>query len=381
MKSGNVTVKILSYLMILSTFGLYGQEAGYIEYLSGMVNVQHKGEVSELLPEDIGYSVFEYDLISTGSDGLVELALDGVGSSGTKLTIHENTVFTVESGGRREYPDTRLKILKGSIGLRVTKLLHGSSLSVQTETASMGVRGTSFNIATGPDGSVLVVCSEGKVSCTGYKGDEYFAEPGTGVEKLPADDMGTIAVEKGTEEAYMASWVATRKEVFKSGAPIFVKAYWNQWKNIRGLYNSAYEKLIQKSALMQQYGLKALESGFQTTGDMVKVKTEVSAEVIEIRKFFSLYEQVFYRLSELEEYHRNGIGVVQLDKKTSSEAFFTDFRRKYDDYLRELAVTRYLMRMYLYINRAAGSLGHEGLIEDFFSDDPFGEGKPSGNPF
>ena len=380
--SNEAVIKILCCLFVLALpVAIAAQDVGFIEYLSGSVSVQHNGEVEDLATDDIGYSLFEYDLISTGSNGLVELVLDGVGSSGTKLTIHEDTVFTVETGGQRAYPDTKLKILKGSIGLRVTKLLNGSSLTVHTETAAMGVRGTSFNVVTGPDGSVLVVCSEGKVSCTGYKGDEFFAIPGTGVEKLPAENMGTVSVEKGSEEAFIQTWSQTRKDIFKSGARIFVKAYWSQWNNIRDLYSSAYNNLVKKSALIQQYGMKAEASGYETSGAMVKVKAEVSDEIIEIRKIFSLYEQVFYRLVELESYHNTGIGAVQLDKKTTSEAFFAGFSRKEAEYRSELAVTRYLLRMYLYINRAAGSIGDESLIEEFFTDDPLGDSKPSGNPF
>lgn len=116
--------------------------AGEVVYAHGLTSIQRAGEPARFVTK--GDAINEGDVISTGSKGFAVIGL----RDGTKMTLRPETSFAVEKfshGGKEEAGFFRL--LKG--GVRAVTGLIGKrnpqGMRVSTTTATIGIRGTSFD--------------------------------------------------------------------------------------------------------------------------------------------------------------------------------------------------------------------------------------------
>jgi len=116
--------------------------AGEVIYAHGITSAQRPGEAARFVTK--GDPISEGDVMSTGPKGFAVIGL----KDGTKMTLRPNTEFAVEKfshGGKEEAGFFRL--LKG--GVRAITGLIGKrnpqGMRVSTTTATIGIRGTSFD--------------------------------------------------------------------------------------------------------------------------------------------------------------------------------------------------------------------------------------------
>ena len=145
---------------------------GSISYVEGYVDLYRDGELLDWELVDIGFGVEEFDLIETGSDGMVEIDINLPSGSRTSLLVKSNTAFYFEMEEKSGRNQTSFQMLSGSISFKVQKLSGKDTMNVNTESAVMGVRGTNFEIVSSPEGGILVLCDEGAVSCKDNQGRE-----------------------------------------------------------------------------------------------------------------------------------------------------------------------------------------------------------------
>ena len=148
-----VHLLLLTAGLCTPAFSQAGSFSGELDYLEGDVSVHRNGEILQWPEVDIGLLLERYDLVETGMDGYAEVMV-------TRETGHENLIrvmadtafyFTVESmstGDRVQF-----ELLGGTLGLKVQKLT-GTGVSVATESAVLGVRGTDFTVTVAPEGSI-----------------------------------------------------------------------------------------------------------------------------------------------------------------------------------------------------------------------------------
>ena len=116
--------------------------AGEIIYAHGLTSVQRDGEAARFVTK--GDPINEGDVISTGPKGFAVLGL----KDGSKMTLRPDTSFAVEQfshGGKDEAGIFRLvkggvRAITGLIGKR-----NPQGMRVNTTTATIGIRGTSFD--------------------------------------------------------------------------------------------------------------------------------------------------------------------------------------------------------------------------------------------
>lgn len=129
-------------LLMVATLACAQQQAGQVQYVQGLAVAEQQGEPAR--PIVSGDALFVGDTITTNDKGFAVLAL----TDGGKITLRPGTSFAIEKyvlGGDDEHMLTRL--LKG--GMRVVTGLvgkrHIDKVEYQTLTATIGIRGTSFD--------------------------------------------------------------------------------------------------------------------------------------------------------------------------------------------------------------------------------------------
>ena len=377
MKKLYVPPYILSFLMLLFFFspGITAQDSvGRIVYLEGIVDVHREGDLLELFDSDIGMDLYNYDLVETGEDGIVEIEMTNLQNRGSVIQVQENTAFYFDTSALGGDSQNRLAMLSGSLHLKVQKLTGREDVAVQTESAVMGVRGTDFTVSEAPETSVLVTCTEGAVTCTDDDNNRLTAQEGRIVEKRPDEPVSGIAVDPGDEELYRQFWLNTREEVFKAGAVTFVRGYSHRYRQMLPMFEEAYRDLYRVRETLETYGNEEASDTMGATGTMVQIKSEVSDEIFAMRSVFPGFEEVFYTVQLLERYHRQGIGVCDIERKYTSADFFGEFAADKDILKQKMAYVRYLFRLYTNISNAAGG-GFEGpsfMDSIMNSDNPLG---------
>lgn len=348
---------------------LWSQETvGEIQYLDGYVDLHRGGEILELFSSDIGFPLEAVDTIQTGDDGLVEFELTNLQSGGTTINVGNNTVFRIETSLSNRTSRAKLEVFSGSISLKVAKLSGREQLSVQTESAVMGVRGTEFEVVTAPDGSVLVLCEEGRVSCVDENDNEEFAEAGRGVEKLPGDPLNGLEIEEGGYAEFRANWRTERLSIFRSGAPVFIRAYVRQNQRLLPRFNAAYRRLEGFENRLRRYA-QASEGGTPPSrAELMRFRAEISPALIEMRSILPIYRQNFFRLGELGRFVLDeGIAAdVDLDG-TRARLFFRGFRDKLRSQRQRIARVEYWFTLYQGLNDGENdSFGGRSLMDEFF---------------
>jgi hypothetical protein len=346
--------------------------AGEIVYMEGDVKVYRDGEALPDYRVDVGFAVEEFDMIETGSRGFVELSLNY--GNGGSLQVKPGTSFYFEVEDTSTEPKSDVHMMAGSMAYRVGKLSGNSAFNVKTESVAMGVRGTSFDATVSPDGGILVTCEEGLVACTNDAGAEQYSRPGRVVENLPNEGLSTAEVPVESLEAYKESWVSAREEVFKSGASTFIRAYARRYLDFLPRFRDAYEELI---TYEQQLRSAASESA--NLGMLFRLKSRVSPAVVRMRSIMPLFDDLFFRLQTLEEYHSRGIGRGMIEGELSTGSFFRRFNRERRDLKQSISKTYFLFKLYSVLHEKTG--GGPSITDDPFGDDPFGGGfSPSGPP-
>jgi hypothetical protein len=91
---------------------------------------------------------------------------------------------------------------------------------------------------------------------------------------------------------------------------------------------------------------------------------------VELRKVLFIFERVYFRLAELEEYYRQGYGEGTLEGSLTSRAFFQAFDRDRAVLERQMSEIRYLTKLYAKRNQGAfpTERSEEGEGE-FFGDE------------
>ncbi len=191
-------------LLLLAGTAFCEGKLGSVTYLEGDVSMIRDGaEVDNLA---IGADLQNFDLVRTGSDGLAELDVNSSQSPRMTIKVSADTQFSVEIAAIEGKQQTTLGIIGGSISLKASRLAGTQALSVKTDSAVMGVRGTQFDVTAPPTGDVLVTCDEGEVVVTDDQGKELHAIPGTVVEKRPAELYRTMPVAVSGLAKFRGQW-------------------------------------------------------------------------------------------------------------------------------------------------------------------------------
>lgn len=115
---------------------------GQVDYVQGLASAQNGNAAPRFLNK--GDAVLEGDVISTGARSFIVIAFN----DGTKTTLRPNTVFAVDRFSQvKESEAAVFRLLKGGLRAITGAIAKASPHSVRlsTSTATIGIRGTSFD--------------------------------------------------------------------------------------------------------------------------------------------------------------------------------------------------------------------------------------------
>lgn len=336
------------------------QALGMMVYLDGIVDVHRDGEIMDWREVDIGLEIENYDLVETGDASMADVELTTPSSRGVTIHINENTAFYFDSGEVDQKQQTRFEMLAGSLSLKVKRLTGTGEVIVKTPTVTLGVRGTEFDITAAPEGSFLVTCVEGVVSCRDDSDTEQLAQPGRVVEKTDSDFRG-VAVPVDELDEYRTNWMKEKEEIFKAGAHVFIRFYAQQYKKWLPEFLDAFSKLNEHNEIFGTW-IERRDTGAETPmAAAVNERREVSSAVFGMRSIFPYFEQIFFRLKVLQRFHAQGIGVTDITRRETSESFFAEFEELRRPLVNAMARVRFYFKLY------ALNAGNP-LLDEIFSD-------------
>ncbi len=379
-----IAVTILTGLLValISSAPLYAQQRdrgdsdllGIIGYIDGVVDVFRDGEYIPWQQVAIGLKMEKYDLMETGAGSYAEVELDSPISSGTVLKVDENTAFYFDfdqSGGKKQ---SNVNLLTGSLGMKVQKLAGTGEVAVSTESAVMGVRGTEFRVTTAPDGSILVTCVEGEVSCRNKRGDQFSAKPGQAVEQEQDEQLRALSVDAADIETFEKQWLDHKIEAFLAGSLGALKRYVPTYNDYKKRFNDAYADLMEYNEVFQRWEQYSAGEG-PDMGSAVKDKVAVSTAIFRMRSVIFLFEHVFYRIWGITDLYDAGrVEKGMLWSGYSTEDFFRDFKREQKNLSWKMAQVRHVFKLYSKMSwdispEGDMSPGGDSLMDDMFSGD------------
>lgn len=187
--------------------------------------VTFKDGSGNLLDRGVGDLLEEQDLITTAADAQVE------------LQIGERSNVRIKGGSElalasllleQELESTKVKLFKGNILAESEKLTEGSSFKVETDTFTVGIRGTQFGVVNDLVRGAKVLVKEGRVAVTRNWSESLLAELAEAeeevVELIKAELAGEIVLAAGEKMELDKEQLRKEEEVLAEGIKRVIKA-------------------------------------------------------------------------------------------------------------------------------------------------------------
>ncbi len=360
-----ISVSVLFSLLITGTFAQ--TVIGDVVYKEGSVELMRNGEVYQEDEFNIGDEIENEDLITTHRDGLLEAEINAEDSPQTTVKIAPNTVFVFEISKVKGKSDTAIGIITGSLKAKVNKLKPSQSFRVTSDTAVLGVRGTTFNVTAPPSGDILVTCEEGSVLCTDDEGNSAIAKPGTVVEKKVGEMFREIPVSVSSLADFRRDWYAERIEVLKANALKAIRDFSKRYYRLYDQFNEEYRALISEREVINKWINEDRNHKIGSRMEVMREKKRIIGHIFKLRRILFIFERIYFRLAELNEYYRQGYGRGMIDSNTSSADFFKSFNAQKRELSRKMSMVRYVLK--LYAKRNGGFVPTSAFSQGFSSDE------------
>lgn len=339
-------------LLLLAGTAFCEGKLGSVTYLEGDVSMIRDGaEVDNLA---IGADLQNFDLVRTGSDGLAELDVNSSQSPRMTIKVSADTQFSVEIAAIEGKQQTTLGIIGGSISLKASRLAGTQALSVKTDSAVMGVRGTQFDVTAPPTGDVLVTCDEGEVVVTDDQGKELHAIPGTVVEKRQAELYRTIPVAVSGLAKFRGQWASERAQALEKNAFRLIQANARLYTALVKELNAGHAELAKSQAILRKWADEDKRARIGQRAEIIRERQQIGGLLARLRRIQFRLERVHFRLLRLKSYHDRGIGKGQLEGGVTTGQFFDRFTNERKDVEQKLSLTRSVTKMY--VRRSEGRL-------------------------
>jgi hypothetical protein len=284
--------------------------------------------------------------------------------------VAPKTQFSLEIGKAGARQQTSLGLVAGMISLKCAKLTDSQAVSVKTESAALGVRGTRFTVTAPASGDILVTCDEGEVVCTDEEGGEQLSLPGQAVEQRAGERLRRVPVAVSSLEQYQRDWLAERISSLKANALKATAAYARRYDQLSRQFSADFAALMKAGKLIDKWAAEDREGRIGGAIEAMKEKKEIVGALFRLRRTLFIFERVYARLLEMKEYHDQGFGRGTLWLGLTSTQFFQRLERDRRDLEGKMAKVRYVARLY--------ALRNDGRVPTGSFDDEEEEGDSFG---
>lgn len=300
-----------------------------VDWVSGNVTYSHlKGEWKDL---DTGMNLSAGDIIKTGMGSEVSLR-----EVDFEIYIQENSTFTISE----KYEDgDRKSSFMLFFGRMKFKLARSGSKEpeIRTQTVSLTIRGTEFEVGAGYDGSTLVLMDEGSVAVKGDK-SELVLIKGEGTE-VPFGEEPTEKFEVITKVINWDKWFSTSQESIKGNETVFLKKILARFQEIDAGIKD-YERIRAESLKEKEVFLKKRDE-FKEKDNMDEASAySKKAGEVSKKAFHSIVNIRFLALSsiglfDMAENIYKGVETPSGEQKDIFEKIYVIYKDIEDKYIRE----------------------------------------------
>jgi hypothetical protein len=326
-------------------------KVGDTSYLEGTVSVQRDGQDLDTSEVQAGLEIDNLDLVKTGADGLAEVSITTPKSAGAAIKVSPRTQFTFELNNTGSRQQSSVGLMSGTIALTVAKLTGSQDLSVHTETAVMGVRGTEFTVTVPPTGDILVTCKTGDVVVTDENGTDVHATPGSAVEKKFGERFAVLPVRGVDVETFRSSWEKERAAFLKDHAIDVFKRDAQRYESLSDEFDTEYAALQEKKDILAKWTTEEKKGVVGSAAEVEKEKGEIADLLGDIRETQFLLERVHYRLTAMKDLHDQGVGHGDIRKGLTTKEFFNRFEKGRAGLEVRLAGVRHVTKLYVRRNQ------------------------------
>lgn len=361
----------------VSLFAL-NDEVAEITYIEGDVQILRNAKLLSGKDVDFGTAIQNYDQIRSGKNGMVEFVIDKKTGIDATVTVKPGSVITVDITSLKNQQKGAIDLLAGGVQFKVNKLTNGNMLNLRTDGASMGVRGTQFNVDYAVNGDVLLSTSEGRVETTTSAGKTLFSAPGNVVQGSADGDWSSIPVSVEGLEAFRKKWNTERIDAFKVDPARATAQFATRYLNLKSRFDNAYAKMLGNRDLIQKWIREDMAGNIGSTAERLREKRQIFGALRDLRVVMVQFERVYWRLLELDDLYQQGIAASgQIRSGLSVVDFFRQFRNDRNELASRTADIAYVTK--LYAKRNEGSFPLDQDLTDL-STDP-GQNAQNSNSF
>jgi len=350
------TPLFLLSLLFLGTLAFGVEDViGEIAYIQGSATIRRN--TSQVRgPIDIGFQIQNYDMIQVGSNGLVEISLRSATGYSSRISLRGGTTMYFDLTSLQSSQQGNLNLLRGSVAVRVDRMNRNSRLNVRTGTATMGVRGTVFEVYAAPGGEILVTTSEGRVSVETESGDTFFTEPGRVVQQVDGR-WSQIPIAVSDLETFQRTWNTERIQALRANFPRAMQQYATRYIELRDQFVSAYAGLMDNRAIIQKWIQEDRENRLGTRMEQLREKRQIVGDLLDVRRVLFQWERIYYRVLELEEYfYETNPGAGVISQGMTFRSFFSQIGAERTTLDARMQEVRYINKLYALRNEGRSPL-------------------------
>jgi FecR protein len=303
---------IIGALLFISTIAiaaLSSPKVGGIDYAEGVITIGREGKV--ISAPNIGDPILSGDFIKTQGDGTLIIAMDKNTGMNGKITVRPRSSLYINLDAVKGEPRTRIQILTGAIGSKVSKLTGNSpSVTVTSSSAVMAVRGTEYEVAVSINAddasansqqAILVTCTESKVAVNDGTG-EVEVNAGKVLEKRPGERLRFLPVAVSSVKGFSQKWIADEIAAFRADAPRALADYAARYTDLSAKFSAAYDP-FQRSPTAKKWAEedRAGAKINPLNPAVMREKKELAGYLLNIRKILFVFERVYYRVDEISD--------------------------------------------------------------------------------
>jgi hypothetical protein len=326
----------------------FADTIGVITYTEGEVSITR--DENELENVAVDTAIENYDVIKTGEDGLVEIDITTNLGQIINITVTADTAFSVENDQYESTETTSFEMFTGSLTLQVSSLLQNETVDVHTESASMGVRGTLFEVTSEVSGDLLVSCEEGEVVCIDDDGEEEIVEPGYVVEKIPGEKFMRNNVKREKLAEFRREWRNKKREAFKNnGLPAF-RRYAFRFDQLYTVLIKLAGELKKNKDILERWGRLKKNRKKPPKKQLRQDIKKIEPILIGMKKVTNVFERVVTKLKLMEPYHTRGYLKGDMKKGFKVKQFYQHMNKKLNEIHWIFRRVRHVVKLFIYMN-------------------------------
>ncbi|OQX30000.1 MAG: hypothetical protein B0D92_00770 [Spirochaeta sp. LUC14_002_19_P3] len=333
---------------------------GTITFLEGSVEIIRNDRIITQPEAGIGFTIRMFDTIETGSGGYAEIELN-TPTQGTLIKVKPGTAFYFEGTPEKSsFTRTVIQMLRGILEFKVEKLTQRETLSVQTDTALMAVRGTEFHVDMAQDRSVLVTVSEGRVEVK-TKSKSRDVVPGTAALIDKDAGVSTAGVSVDNIASYREQWLKNRLDALRINASFSIRQHAALWDKQFPKLEAAMKELNRHEQIFKRWEpIIASTADKPALSQVIKDKQAISHGLLALRSILPTVERIFYTLAALEDVYRNGYANENFKRSRYADAkdFYRSFKSQEARVRMLLGRARYLVQIFRAMDNSIGGMNN-----------------------